>query len=71
MKYGVRGIIFLFPNPPTKKYSVGCIAHVTLAGQSPGVIIIVDAVAVVAAVLEPIQQLLLIARALAPSPFSL
>ena len=44
---------------------------VTVACQSPGVIVAVVAVAVVAAVLKPIQQLLLIARGFAPSPFTL
>ena len=55
----------------TEKYSVRCIAFVTIACQSPGVIVAIVAVAVVAAILESIHQLLLIARGFAPSPFTL
>ena len=39
--------------------------------MSPGVIIIVDTGAVVAAVVKPIGQLVLVATALAPTPFAL
>ena len=44
---------------------------VTVACQSPGVIVAVVAVAVVAAILKAIQQLFLVARGFAPSPFTL
>ena len=55
----------------TEKYSVCGISRVTLARQTPGVIVAVDAVALLPAVLRPIQQLLCIARGLAPTPFAL
>ena len=55
----------------TEEYSVRCIAFVTIACQSPAVIVAIVAVAVVAAILESIHQLLLIARGFAPSPFTL
>ena len=50
---------------------MGRISTVTLASQSPGVIVVVDAIAVVPAILVTVQQLLIVAGGLAPSPFTL
>ena len=50
---------------------MSCISSITVAFKSPGVIIIVDTGAVVAAVVKPIGQLVLVATALAPTPFTL
>ena len=50
---------------------VCCISRVTLASQSPGVVIVVDTFAVVSAIFVTVQQLLVVARGLAPSPFTL
>ena len=50
---------------------MGRISTVTLASQSPGVIVVVDAIAVVPAILVTVQQLLIVAGGFAPSPFTL
>ena len=65
-----HGRLYLYV-PHTKIYSVFRISWVAFACQSPGVVIVVGAFAVVATILKPVQQLLLVARALAPSPFTL
>ena len=56
---------------PTKEYSVRGVSCAALASHPPGVVVVVDASALLAAVLEPVQQLLLVARGIAPTPLAL
>ena len=64
-------MLHLKEEKPTEEPFVSCISSITVAFKPPGVIIIVDTGAVVAAVVKPIGQLVLVASTFAPTPFAL